>query len=117
MKESYDEDLARHIGLEPYADCGNAVGVASDRGKGRPAIELRNQTFRASTLWWQGEGYTESGALGKPHSGTAESRNLSMPGNFQRENREILFVSNPSQGRTQGAEWNGWKTSRTVMPI
>lgn len=101
MKESYDEDLASHIGLEPYADCGNAVGVASARGKGRPAIELRNQSFRAPTLWWQGEGYTESGVHGKPQPGTAESRNLCMPGNFQRENREILLVSTPAQGRTR----------------
>jgi len=42
MKESHGEDLASHSGLESYADRGNAVGVASARGTGRPAIELRN---------------------------------------------------------------------------
>lgn len=49
MKESYGEDLASHLGLEPYADHGNVVGVASARGTGRPAIELRNHPFRAPT--------------------------------------------------------------------
>jgi len=46
MKESHGEDLASHSGLEPYADRGNAVGVASARGTGRPAIELRNPLVR-----------------------------------------------------------------------
>jgi hypothetical protein len=38
MKESYDEELAIHIGLDPYADDGNVVGVASARGTGRLVI-------------------------------------------------------------------------------
>ena len=45
MKESYGDDLASHSGLVSYADHGNVVGVASTRGTGRPAIELRNQTL------------------------------------------------------------------------
>jgi hypothetical protein len=49
MKESYGEVLASHSGLEPYADDGNVVGVASARGTGRPAIELRNPPFRVPT--------------------------------------------------------------------
>ncbi len=32
MQESYREDLASCSGLEPYADHGNVVGVASARG-------------------------------------------------------------------------------------
>ncbi len=56
MKESYEEGVASHLGLEPYADCGNAMGVASERGTGRPAIELRNHHFRAQTLSRLGEG-------------------------------------------------------------
>ena len=32
MKESYREDLASSSGLNPYADGGNDVGVASVRG-------------------------------------------------------------------------------------
>ncbi len=49
MKESYGEVLASHSGLEPYADDGNVVGVASARGTGRPANELRNPPFRVPT--------------------------------------------------------------------
>jgi hypothetical protein len=45
MKESYGEDLASHSGLVSYAEHGNVLGVASARGTGRPAIELRNQTL------------------------------------------------------------------------
>ena len=47
MKESYGEDLAHRTGLESYAEDGDILGVASMRGTGRPAIELRNQAFRA----------------------------------------------------------------------
>ena len=42
MKESYEEDVANHFGLKPYAEVGNNLGVASERGTGRQAIELRN---------------------------------------------------------------------------
>ena len=58
MKESHGEDPASHPGLEPYADCGNAVGVASARGTGRPANELRDHPFRVPTLCCLREGYT-----------------------------------------------------------
>lgn len=50
MKESYEEDLANHFGLDPYADVGNNVGVASVKGTGRPAIELRNPHIRVPSL-------------------------------------------------------------------
>jgi hypothetical protein len=65
MQESYAEGLANHCGLEPYADDGNAMGVASARGTGRPAIELRHQTFRVPTLWCPREGNTLDHASGK----------------------------------------------------
>jgi hypothetical protein len=58
MKESYGEDLASHSGPEPYADDGNVVGVASARGTGRPAIELRNPLFRVPTPLGEREGNT-----------------------------------------------------------
>ena len=50
MKESYEEGLANHFGLDPYADAGNSVGVASVRGIGRRAIELRNQLLPCADL-------------------------------------------------------------------
>jgi len=114
MKESYGEDLASHSGLGPYAGGGDAAGVASARGTGRPAIELRNQAFRAPTLWWLREGNTLVCVHGKWASGTAESKNLSMPGNSKRENREILSVSVGHCG-VFAALRNGQRTSKTVM--
>jgi hypothetical protein len=119
MKESYGEDLASHSGLDPYADCGNAVGVASARGTGRPAIELRHHPFRVPTLWCLREGNTRVCAIGKRTRGTTESQNLRMSENSKRENREILFVSTRRvrhavrRCRT-AARWNGRKTSQTV---
>ena len=93
MQESYAEGPANHCGLEPYADDGNVMGVASARGPGRPAIELRNQASRVPTLWCLREGNTLDRVIGERPSGTAESKNLSMSENSKRENREILFAS------------------------
>ena len=45
MKESYEEDVANHFGLKPYAEVGNNLGVASVPGTDRQAIELRNVHF------------------------------------------------------------------------
>lgn len=58
MKESCEEGLAIRLDLNPYAEAGNSLGVASGTGTGRPATELRNQHFRAPTLWCNGEGHT-----------------------------------------------------------
>jgi hypothetical protein len=62
MKESYGEVLASHSGLEPYADDGNVVGVASAKGTGRPAhpegTRLRNPPFRVPTPLGEREGNT-----------------------------------------------------------
>ena len=93
MQESYAEGPANHCGLEPYADDGNVMGVASARGPGRPAIELRNQASRVPTLWCLREGNTLDRVIGERPSGTAESKNLSMSENSKRENREIPTAS------------------------
>ena len=115
MKESYGEDLASHSGLDPYADHGNVVGVASARGTGRPANELRNHASRAPTLWCQREGNTDAGANGKSAAGTAESKNLSMSEYSKRENREILLVSRRSGAAA--AAGNGPRTLQAVRWI
>lgn len=73
MRESYEKELARHLGLDPYADRGNALGVASVRGTGRPAIELRNQRFRVPTLCSEGEGNTQHGVMAS-HAAARRSR-------------------------------------------
>ena len=92
MKESYEEDLANHFGLDPYADAGDSMGVASVKGTGRPAIELRNQHFRVPIQSCQGEGHTVDAAYGEALADTAESENLCMCGYSKRENREVLLV-------------------------
>jgi hypothetical protein len=74
MKESYGEDLANHTGLKPYAEGGDILGVASVRGTGRPAIELRNQSFRASTLLCQGEDNMHAAALARQYAARRSRR-------------------------------------------
>ena len=54
--------------------------------------------------------------IGEWLAGVAESENLSMCGNFKRENREILLVSVPQGGDVTTAG-NGQKTSQTVQLI
>ena len=51
--------------------------------------------------------------MGKGWLDAAESKNLCMPGNSKRENREILLVST-LYGEVFTLRWNGQKTSRTV---
>jgi hypothetical protein len=114
MKESYEEDLADHFGLNPYAGFGDKPGVASVRGTGRPATELRNPKFRVPTLCCQGEGNTLRRATGERSSDTAESKNLCMPGNFKRENREILLVSKSKFSDVE-LVWFGQKTPPVVQ--
>jgi hypothetical protein len=114
MKESYREDLASHSGLEPYAGDGNVAGVASARGKRRPAIELRNHHFRVPILFREGEGNNGRAANGEALSDTAESKTLCMRGHSKRENREVP-VGFPSAEWHVTAEGNGQKTSQTVQ--
>jgi len=58
MRESHEEEPATHLDLNLYAEAGDSLGVASGTGTGRPAIELRNQSFCVSTLWCNGEDNT-----------------------------------------------------------
>ncbi len=116
MKESYGKGLAGRPGPESYADDGNIVGVALARGTRRPAIELRNPHSRVPTLSCQGEGNMGSRATGERLHNAAESKNLSMRGNFKRENREILLVS-VRHGGMLPVDRNGQKTFPTVMLI
>ena len=55
-----------------------------------------------------------SRVIGERLHNAAESENLSMCGNFKRENREILLVSAGQRGMVT-AERNGQKTFPTVM--
>ena len=115
MKESYGEELAIRIGLDPYAGGGNVLGVASGKGTRRPAIELRNPHFRAPTLWCQGEGNMQSRdmASDEQHGGVVEPRHA-----WKLQTREpgdpIRFHFN---SRPISMNWNGQKTPQAVMLI
>ncbi len=89
MKESDREDLASSSGLEPYADGGNVVGVASGRGDaGQPlSSDINSFVCRSCSLVEKAK-FTVP-VIGKRQWDTAESKNLSMRQNSKRENREI----------------------------
>ena len=108
MKESYREDLASSSGLEPYAGDGNIAGVASARGyAGQPSSsEITTSVCRSRSL--REKATTTLPLTGKAVSDTAESKTLCMRRHSKRENREIPLVSIATQ-------WNGQKTSTTVM--
>ena len=113
MKESYREDLASYSGLEPYAGDGNIAGVASARGNAGQPLSSEITCLvrrRSAAIGRQNRGCRQ----GETRSGTAESENLSMRGNFKRENREILLASAKQRGMFT-TQRNGRKTSQTVM--
>lgn len=73
MKESYDEELAIHIGLDPYAEDGNVLGVASARGTGRLGYGAPKSSLSCVDLvmsWGRQHVWRRHG---EPSSGTAES--------------------------------------------
>ncbi len=116
MKESYREDLASSSGLEPYAGDGNMAGVASARGNaGQPSnSEISTSVCRSCSDL---EKATSSMPLyGEASADAAESENLCMRRHSKRENREILLVS-IGWGETITLQWNGQKTSTTVLLI
>ena len=82
MREPYEEGLASHLGPESYADDGNIVGVALTRGTRRPGYRAPKSPYsvrRRSAV--VGRQY-RAGRQGETRSGTAESENLCMRGNF-----------------------------------
>ncbi len=114
MKESYKEEVANHLGLEPYAVDGNNGGVASARGNVRPAIELRNHQFRVPILSCQGEGKIVITANGKVDDGRGGVNEPVHAWTFQaREPGDPIGVS-AAEWRNTAAE-NGQTTSQTVL--
>ena len=68
MKESYRENVASYSGLKPYADGGNAVGVASVRGNTGQLLSSAlfsddGASFRVPILSCQGEGNIVAAAI------------------------------------------------------
>ena len=86
-------------------------------------MELRNPHFRVPTSSCQGEGNMGSRVTGEWLHNAAESKNLSMRGNFKRENREIPRASlstgeersEKASGRTSGMHTRG-KSDDSIVP-
>ena len=93
MKESTKEDLANHFRLELYADGSNVMSVATTEGYAGKLLSSVPHPSRVPTLSVLREGKTFHRAIGKRWNGSAESKNLSMRRNFNRENREIPEIS------------------------
>ncbi len=76
MKEPYTEGLATHCGPEPCGGVRKDAAEALDRGKRRPAIELRNHQSGVPTLLTDGEGHTMCSVKRELHTDPAESMGL-----------------------------------------
>lgn len=92
MKESYREDIASSSGLKPYADGGNVVGVASERGDAGQPLSSDITTLVCRSCTDREKAISSAAHYGKWQKDTAESKTLSMCQNSKRENREILLV-------------------------
>ncbi len=94
MKESYEEDLADHFGLQRRGDSddGMVLSVRVKGNAGQPlSSEINTSVCRSCSA--SGEGDIGRTAIGKVRANTAESTTLCMRGNPKRENREIPSVS------------------------
>ena len=116
MKESYRENLASNSGLEPYAGDGNIAGVASARGNAGQPLSSEIITFACRSCPVREKATSSVPLFGKASADAAESENLCMRRHLKRENREILLVS-IGWGEKITFQWNGQKTSTTVLLI
>ena len=100
-------------------------GRSVDRGKRRPAIELRNHRFGVSTLLTEREGQAAGGVMASRRADPTESKTLSMRGRFMYENREIPCVPTvegrsgrpeKATNRTSGSYAQG-KSDKPVVPM
>ena len=114
MQESYREDLASCSGLEPYADHGNVLGVASARGNAGRLLSSEIITSVCRSCPDSEKAISSLPLLGEAASDAAESENLCMRRHSKRENREIPFVSPLHRGVSPAVE-NGQSTSQTVL--
>ncbi len=114
MKESYREDLASSPGLEPYAGDGNTAGVASARGNAGQPLSSEIIIFACRSYSNKEKAISLLPLFGEAAMDAAESETLCMCRHPKRENREILLVS-ILYGDVFTPEWNGQKTSQTVL--
>ena len=115
MKESYGEDLASHSGLEPYADDGNVMGVASARGNAGQLLSSEINVSRADLVvsWGRqhgqrryGRAVAQRGGVVEPvHAWTFQAREPGDPVGFLKAAAYLPLAGNDQ------------KTSPTVLLI
>ena len=79
MQESYEKDLASHLGLEPYADDGNVVGVASGeryRQAGLLSSEITISVCRHRWVAWKAIRCFASWQVEQRHGGVIEPEHV-----------------------------------------
>jgi RNA-directed DNA polymerase len=110
MKEPHEKGIANQFGPESCAGLREETGEAFDRGKSRPAIELRNHHFvRADLVLSWGRPYG-GGAHREPTDDATESKTLCMDGRSSRGNRETPAAPLPGAARV------GWGRSLDRTP-
>ena len=116
MKESNGEELAIHIGLDPYADDGNVVGVASVRGTDRLGIlssEILTFVRRPCPVMGKTTRLAASRRAAKRHGGVVEPKHVWKL--QTREPGDPIGFRNDSWCIT--AMWNDQKTLQAVQLI
>lgn len=116
MKESYEEDLANHFGLQRRGGCGN-VSVLSVRAKGNAGQPVSSEitTFACRPRPDLGKATSLFPLLARKHRTRRSLRTCACVLNPERENREVLLVSilMPTHS-LQRHRWSGQKTSQAV---
>ena len=116
MKESHGEELAIHIGLDPCADDGNVVGVASVRGTDRLGIlssEIPIFVRRPCPVMGKTTRLAASRRAVKRHGGVVEPKHV-----WKLQTREpgdpIGFLIDSWRVTSM---WNDQRTSQAVLLI
>ena len=123
MKESYREDLASCSGPESYAGRGNTADVAT---AGEHAGQLLSSDITSSVCrpcGGFGKATRQASLLARCETARRSRRTCACVENFQRENREILGVSEPcGSERSKNASGDkvdmnaSRKSDRSVVP-
>ncbi len=114
MKESYKEDLANHLGLEPYAADGNIGGVASARGNVGQLLSSEITNFVCRSCPVREKAKSSSPLTARWLTNAAESLEPVHAWTFQaREPGDPIGISTVAWRIT--AVENGQSTSQTVL--
>ena len=116
MKESYKEDLANHLGLEPYAVDGDIGGVASARGNVGQLLSSEIFTFACRSCPDMEKATSSPPQMARRTTNAAESTEPVHARTFQaREPGDPIGF--PAARRQIAVAGNGQTTSQTVRLI